>query len=193
MNTIELNSDDYLKDFYSEYETIKRQLYKLEVGQSFMEPDNDSWVLANNGDWDEAMRIAQADGEADNKRVDPPAPSYRVRIFELPLTAYLVWELNYLKYRNRFVKNCRFLYLSDVPKELKFLVEKEIVTIDTSVLYEVHYTASGELAGATKETDFKTISDAVEQIEQLYKIGNTFDDFNEDHLSKAPVPTTLTE
>ena len=193
MNTINLNSDDYLKDFYSEYNTIKRQLYKLEVGQSFMEPDNDSWVLANNGDWDEAMRIAQNDGEADNKRADPPAPSYRVRIFELPLTPYLIWELNYLKYRNRFVNNCRFLCLSDVPKDLKLLVEKEIVTIDTNVLYEVHYTASGELAGATKETDLKTISDVVKKIEQLYEIGITFDDFAEYYLSKAPIPTTLTK
>jgi hypothetical protein len=193
VNTINLNSDDYLKDFYSEYNTIKRQLYKLEVGQSFMEPDNDSWVLANNGDWDEAMRIAQNDGEADNKRADPPAPSYRVRIFELPLTPYLIWELNYLKYRNRFVNNCRFLCLSDVPKDLKLLVEKEIVTIDTNVLYEVHYTASGELAGATKETDLKTISDVVKKIEQLYEIGITFDDFAEYYLSKAPIPTTLTK
>lgn len=193
MNTINLNSDDYLKDFYSEYNTIKRQLYKLEVGQSFMEPDNDSWVLANNGDWDEAMRIAQNDGEADNKRADPPAPSYRVRIFELPLTPYLIWELNYLKYRNRFVNNCRFLCLSDVPKDLNLLVEKEIVTIDTNVLYEVHYTASGKLAGATKETDLKTISDVVKKIEQLYEIGITFDDFAEYYLSKAPIPTTLTK
>lgn len=193
MNTINLNSDDYLEDFYSEYNTIKRQLYKLEVGQSFMEPDNDSWVLANNGDWDEAMRIAQNDGEADNKRADPPAPSYRVRIFELPLTPYLIWELNYLKYRNRFVNNCRFLCISDVPKDLKLLVEKEIVTIDTNVLYEVHYTASGELAGATKETDLKTISDVVKKIEQLYEIGITFDNFAEYYLSKAPIPTTLTK
>lgn len=193
MNTINLNSDDYLKDFYSEYNIIKRQLYKLEVGQSFMEPDNDSWVLANNGDWDEAMQIAQNDGEADNKRADPPAPSYRVRIFELPLTPYLIWELNYLKYRNRFVNNCRFLCLSDVPKDLKLLVEKEIVTIDTNVLYEVHYTSSGELAGATKETDLKTISDVVKKIEQLYEIGITFDDFAEYYLSKAPIPATLTK
>ena len=93
----------YYADFQRNFRRA-REFWKLERGQVFAEPGDASWEAFDAGDWDEAMRLAEA-RRADLRRYHEENTAAgirtrRIRIVSLPVTSYLQWELHLLRLRD---------------------------------------------------------------------------------------------
>ncbi|MGH3621554.1 MAG: DUF6879 family protein, partial [Sciscionella sp.] len=87
------------------WKTGEPGLWKLERIQKFQEPDDESWIAFANGEWEEAIRLNEAERPSlvDYLRTiaEYGFSARRVRVVEKPITPYLQWELHALRLRNR--------------------------------------------------------------------------------------------
>src|SRR5690348_16047667 len=107
----------YYADFQENYART-RNFWKLERGQFFAEPGDESWEAFDRGEWEEAMRLLESRrpalvsyiGEHDARK----PISRRVRIVRLPPSPHLLWELRLLKIRDESGGPIRVLLDRDI-------------------------------------------------------------------------------
>jgi hypothetical protein len=149
-----------LADYYREFEQhfwSATSFWKLERGQSFAEPGNDSWEAFSQGRWDESLRILEAERPAMRKYQQRIAnvgfTARRVRIVELPLSPYLQWELHSLAIRDECGGPVRIVQTGDVAEFEDGGALPEICTISDEVMYQAIYDENGVLAKANRFQD----------------------------------------
>ena len=142
-----------LADYYVDFEKTfwaATSFWKLERGQTFAEPGNASWEAFDRGDWDESLRILDAERPAMRERqqliAEAGFTTRRVRIVEFPITPYLQWELHSLAIRDECGGPVRVLPATDIADVETDGALPEITTVGDDVLYQAVYDGSGVLA-----------------------------------------------
>ncbi|MFC7583363.1 DUF6879 family protein [Nonomuraea antimicrobica] len=102
-----LDVPEYQAGFDRDHAACVEPMWKLERAQDFYEPDVASWRAMMDGDWERSLALIE--------RVAGPLADYflrrqpvrRVRVVELPVTAYLQWEMHVLALRAAAGSPCR--------------------------------------------------------------------------------------
>jgi len=149
-----------------------RDSWKLERQQHFREPGNESWQAFARGDWNEALRIFEAQRPAlDRAARDAEqhrAPFYRVRVVEEPLTPYLQWELHGLRVRDEVLGGIRVLQAGHVSALEEWALLPELVVLGGHTLYRVVYAEDGTADGAVRFLDGGLAAEWAEFIGRLH-------------------------
>lgn len=167
---IRLSVDEYLADFWPYFNNLQDAFVKLERRQEFREPDDPSWRALDAGDWKEAIRLI------DERRDEIQAPvretsgfaMRRLRIVEKPYSAYLRWELYYIRLRAEASEDIRVLDASHIRRLERSRPLPEVVILDSEVMYEVLYDNKGDHEGARKILDPHAIRSARYEIDNLH-------------------------
>lgn len=181
-----------LPEYYADFEDNfrhAREFWKLERGQVYAEPGDDSWEAFNRGDWDEALRLLEADRQELKRFFSAAgAESRRIRIVSLPVTPYLQWELHALKIRDESGRPIRILPLSAVADLEDQGSLPEIYTMDRNVMYQAMYDAHGVLAYALRYTRKPLVSRCRDFIAELYGRGEPIASFFAREIAHLPPP-----
>jgi hypothetical protein len=181
--------DDYYADFERHFWRI-HEFWKLECGQTFAEPGDDSWEAFNRGDWTESMRrleIRRDDLLRYHRQASEAGVStHRVRIVEKPLSAYLRWEFNLLRIRDETGGPIRVIDRSEVAEFEADGPLPEIYTFDDQVMYQAIYDDSGVLEYALKYTDSELIGRCQDFIHRLYDRGEPIRSYFSRELEGLP-------
>ncbi|MGW0515758.1 DUF6879 family protein [Crossiella sp. NPDC003009] len=166
--------------------------WKLERQQSFAEPDNDSWVAFDRGDWAEALRLVarQRAGFLDYYRRAAAGGSryWRVRVVESPLTPYLRWELEVLRLRAACGARIRVVGPEQVEPFERAGPLPEVFTVGTEVMYEAVYDQQGRLAGGRRFTDCDLVRRCQRLIQELYDTGEELAAFFDREVARHRAP-----
>lgn len=177
-----LDLTEYDADFYATVESVDGPILKTERIQTFREPGSPSWEAYAEGRWEEALRIAAQ-----------PAPElagffrhleelgsglHRLRVVELPLTPYLIWELHFLRYRADAGERIRVLdagLLSGLESERGRM--PELMVVGRQAVYEVIYDQSGTPVGAEKFVHTSVVESCRARVLALLDKAESFDSF----------------
>lgn len=120
--------------------------WKLERRQHFREPGDASWEAFVRGDWQEALRLieAQRAGLLDLSRLAARhrCRLLRVRVVEVPLTPYLQWELHLLRVRAECGELIRVTGPEHIAAYERESPVPELVTLNDDTVYESPSAAS---------------------------------------------------
>lgn len=181
----------YYADFEENYARAS-EFWKLERGQVYAEPGNDSWEAFDSGHWEESLRLME-------KRKEELAEKYRdnaargmtgrrVRIVALPPSTYLQWELYFLMARAEAGDLIRILLASDVTDLEDQGPLPDIYTIDTDVMYQAIYDDNGVLDHALRYTDRALVVRCRDLIASLYGHGEPIKEFCQREIVHLPAP-----
>jgi hypothetical protein len=139
-----------------------REFWKLERGQTFAEPGDASWEAFNRGEWAESMHrleVRRDDLLSYHREASEAGVStYRIRVVEKPLSAYLQWELSLLKIRDETGGPIRVISRSEVAEFETDGPLPEIYAFGDQVMYQAVYDYSGVLECALKYTDLGLVA-----------------------------------
>lgn len=194
-----LSLPQYRSDFSArQWEIGGHDSWKLERAQHFREPGVPSWEAFARGDWEESLRLIEAERdhltEFANRARALDIGLYRVRVVEVtdqepPIVPYLQWELNLLKLRVECGERIRVVSPDQIADyETGGNPLPELVTLGRSVLYEVLYDDMGELTGAIRVIDASAIAAASDLVGSLYERGEEFGAFFERAVAPLPAP-----
>ena len=165
-----------LADYYADFEQTfwaATSFWKLERAQTFAEPGNASWEAFDRGDWNEALRLLEAELPAMRERQKRIAAAgfmaRRVRIVEFPITPYLQWELHSLAIRDECGGPVRVLPATEIAAAEADEALPEITTVGEDVLYQAVYDDSGVLAAVYRFSDREVIRRCRELIVGLFE------------------------
>ncbi|MFI7251309.1 DUF6879 family protein [Micromonospora chalcea] len=177
-----LSLPEYEADFYATVESVDGPILKTERIQTFGEPGSPSWEAFAAGRWDEALRIAA--------RPDPELAQFftdlhgrgsglhRLRIVELPLTPYLIWELNFLRFRAEVGERIRVLKADGVSElEREHGIVPELMVAGGKAVYDVRYDESGAPVGADKFVQPEIVEGCRSQVRTLLARAEPFESF----------------
>ncbi|WP_405094603.1 DUF6879 family protein [Micromonospora sp. NBC_01412] len=177
-----LDLAEYDADFYATVEAVDGPIVKTERIQTFREPGSPSWEAYAEGRWREALRIA-AEPNPELVRFfrqleERGSGLRRLRIVELPLTPYLIWELHFLRYRADAGERIRVLDASLVGEmEEEHGTVPELMVIGGQAVYEVRYDESGTPVEANKFVDPAVVEGCRAQVTALLDKAEPFDSF----------------
>jgi hypothetical protein len=181
--------DDYYDDFERHFWHVD-EFWKLERGQTFAEPGDASWEAFNRGDWAESIRLLEARRpdllSYHREARDAGVSTYRVRVVELPLSAYLQWELNLLRIRDETGGPIRVTAGSKVAALEADGQLPEIYTLGNRVMYQAIYDEYGVLERVLKYTDGELITRSRAFIRRLYDSGEPIRSFFEREIADLP-------
>lgn len=166
--------------------------WKLERQQHFVEPYDESWQAFARGDWDEALRLIEADRDRLKEKmhdaVERGTVWYRVRVVEEPIAPYLQWELHALRLQAECDERIRVVG----PEQIRgYEGEKplpELVSPDAESVFRVIYDASGQADGAVRYTDPGVAVRCREFIRQLFDVGEEMIDFFDRRVARLAPP-----
>ncbi|MFB9967070.1 DUF6879 family protein [Sinosporangium siamense] len=183
--------DDYIADFNTRLETCTA-LWKLERRQSFVEPDEPSWVALDEGDWAKSLELAEQTREetveyyAEELRRGRPA--HRVRVVELPLTPYLQWELHMLRMQEQGGARPRVVPPERVAGFERVRPVPELLVLEGVVLYDVQYDGNGAALGARVIEDVDVVAACRHEIGELWREAEPLADFFEREVAHLGPP-----
>lgn len=167
--------------------------WKLERQQYFQEPGDRSWEAFARGDWEESLRLLEAnraDLEVEHRRVAQHAFAvHRVRVVEEPIIPYVQWELHLLRLREQCGTQVQVIGPEQVAPYESTGPLPELCTLGTAVMYEVLYDAQGVLDGGRRYTDPELILHCQRLIAELYANGERLADYFPRRVAGLPVPT----
>jgi hypothetical protein len=179
----------YYADFLENF-AHTREFWKLERGQVFAEPGNESWEAFDCGDWQESMRILEKSrehlGSYFRENAARGTQTRRIRIVSLPPTPYLQWELHVLRLRDELGEPMRILLDLDVVDLEDQGPLPEIYTMDTEVMYQAVYDGHGVLEHAVRYTDKTLVSRCRDFIAGLYGRGEPIGEFFQREIAHLP-------
>ena len=186
-----LELPEYYADFQRNFRRA-REFWKLERGQVFAEPGDASWEAFDAGDWDEAMRLAEA-RRADLRRYHEENTAAgirtrRIRIVSLPVTSYLQLELHLLRLRDEAGGPIRILRASSITDLEDQGQLPDIYTMDDTVMYQAVYDEHGVLDHALRYTDQELVRRCRDFIADLYARGEPIGDFFEREIAHLTPP-----
>ncbi|WP_433531676.1 DUF6879 family protein [Micromonospora sp. CA-263727] len=179
-----LSLPEYEADFYDTVKSVDGPILKTERMQSFREPGSPSWEAFAAGRWDEALRIAaEPNPELERFFADLDALDsglHRLRIVELPLTPYVSWELNFLRFRAKAGERIGVL-TADADGVAKLEREQgavpELMVAGSRAVYEVRYDETGAPVGADKFVDHAVVVGCRAQVMSLLGDAEPFESF----------------
>ncbi|MEO3857592.1 DUF6879 family protein [Acrocarpospora sp. B8E8] len=185
-----LSPEGYIEDFWPYFRELKDTFWKLEAGQTFREPGDPSWRALSVGDWAEAVRLID---ERRDEIQEPVSEARgftmrRVRIVERPYTAYVQWELYYIRLRALAGEDIRVLESDALPGLGVSYRLPELVILDSDVMYEVLYTRAGTLSGARKIVDPALIDSCRHEVERLFDEGQELISYLNTERAVLPPP-----
>lgn len=184
---------DYLSDFDRHYWNLDASgFWKLERRQHFREPRYKTWEAFARGDWDESMRLLEADRTAlaaEHRRMKRQGFAVHwVRVVEEPLTPYVQWELHVLRVREEYGSLIRVVRPEQVAEFETTAPLPEINVLGTAVIYEVTYD-DGAVDGARRFTDPQLIGHCRQLIADLHAAGEPLADFFQREVADLKPPT----
>ncbi|GAB3443348.1 DUF6879 family protein [Actinophytocola sediminis] len=185
--------DVYWADFERNFwRTGSPGFWKLERGQEFQEPGNDSWEAFAGGRWAESMDLVEA-GRRDmrdyySRVAENGFSAKRVRIVEESITDYLQWELHVLRARDENGGLVRVVGPEVVATWEDGDPLPEIYTLGHDVMYEAVYNDHGILDSARKFTDRTLIEHCQEFIANLYEKGEPLRSYFDRCVAGLPAP-----
>ncbi|MEV0307196.1 DUF6879 family protein [Nonomuraea fuscirosea] len=185
-----LDVPEYQARFERDHAACTEPMWKLERAQVFYEPDVASWRAMMDGDWGRSLALIErvAGPLADYFRHRQPVR--RVRVVELPVTAYLQWEMHILALRARAGSPCR-----TVPAERVAALDPlpELVIFSPSLMYEVLYDRHGGGSGGRRITDAEVVGPCLRAVRGLFDEGEEVDAFHEREVAPLPPPVITDE
>ncbi|MCC9306705.1 hypothetical protein LN042_06220 [Kitasatospora sp. RB6PN24] len=156
--------------------------WKLERRQHFVEPEDASWRAYSEGDWARALELIEARrGELlqlSRLAADHDCRLLRVRVVELPVTPYLVWELHLLRLRAECGELIRIVGPEKISRyERSGERLPELITLGPDTVYDISYDATGLGDGATRYTDPAARERVAQFIARLYDQGEDIEAF----------------
>lgn len=191
-----LTLDEYVADFDTRFWRLGRSgAWKLERQQEFRELDNASWDASEEGDWQRAVALLEADRDDirqyQQKILDHGFEFRRVRIVEKPYSPYLIWELNSLMIRHQYGERIR-VASADLIREFESDQPlPEIVVLGTETVYQVIYNHNGFGVGAKRSTIHRTVQSWRDFISTLHMRSEPLPDFfNREIVDLQPTRST---
>lgn len=187
---------EYYADIDRHYATAT-EFWKLERGQSYAEPEDESWRAFDRGDWDEALRLVEDRREWLTgyfaRNAERGLASRRIRIVSLPPTPYLQWELHGLRLRDELGQDTRVLLAGDVAAEevdgplpdLNLLV---LPAEPQGVAYQVRYDDSGVASHTLRYCDPALVDRCRALIGSLYDRGEPLASFFDREIAPLTPP-----
>lgn len=186
-----LELSDYYADFRERYARAN-EFWKLERGQVYAEPNDESWKAFDRGDWEESLRILEKDRadliKSERARAARGMVSRRVRIVTLPPTEYLQWELHALKMQYEVGELIRVVLDGDVAGAEDQGLLPDINVIGVDVVYRVMYDDNGVVDHAIRYTDEAVVRRCRDLIVGLYERGEPIDEFFRREIAPLPPP-----
>jgi hypothetical protein len=185
--------DAYFADFEKNFWTITEPgFWKLERQQFFREPGYDSWEAFAKGDWDESLRLLDA-GRADmadyHRRIeDRGFVARRVRVVEMPITAYLQWELHALRVRDQCGGSVRIIGSEQITEFEHNAALPEIYTLGATVMYQAIYDDDGVLESVRRFAGRDLVVRCQRFIQDLYEAGQQLEPFFANYVATLPPP-----
>lgn len=188
-----LLGDDYWQDFGDNFwKTDETGFWKLERLQTFREPGSESWRAFADGRWAEALRLTEARRpdmvEYYRKIADRGFYTRRVRVVEKPIVPYLQWELHLLRLRDELGGSVRVVDAGQVAGRERAGLLPEIVTLGSTVMYELIYDRDGLQHGGVRYTDRELIERWRGIIKDLYAAGEEVAAFYEREMASLKAP-----
>lgn len=183
----------YHQDFRQRDAEIRgRHSWKLERRQHFEELNDPSREALRRGDWDESLRLLEAErpdllksGEKDRRH---GTVFHRVRVVEEPLTPYIQWELHALRIQAECGRNVRVVAADRVrPLETSGLLP-ELVVLGGTTMYNVIYTEEGVPDGAVRFTDPDIVRPWESLIQDLHTGGEDITSYVDRVVAPLPPP-----
>lgn len=190
-----LTSPEYNADFGQRFwDAGPAGFWKVERRQTFQEPRDESWRAFDAGDWQTALRLIEeqrTDLEDEGRRMAKrKLDAYRVRVVELPLTPYLLWELHLL----RLVAECADQVRVVGPEAAQPFETHgslpELVLVGEDVTYEVLSDDAGIAAGAVRFIDPDLTTACRQTLKQPFAAGEDIRTFFEREVASLPSPRT---
>lgn len=170
---------------------------KLERVQSFREPDDASWRAFAAGDWSRSLELTDrnrgnvAAEFAEDDRLG--YRSYRVRVVEFPISAYLQWEMHRFKVRVEYGENIRIISPEALARFETSAPVPELIFMGSLAMYEVLYDEAGVLAGARRFTDPELVAGCRAEVQALYDRGTDFEEFFDRNIAPMRPPVVEPE
>jgi hypothetical protein len=184
-----------LADYYADFADNRaraRAFWKLERGQVYAEPNNESWRAFDRGDWEESLRLGEARRaslvDSHRQDADRGMVSRRVRIISLPPSDYLLWELYFLKIRDEAGHTVNVLLDSAVAGLEDQGTLPDLNLLDTGVMYQVIYDDNGVAHYALRYTDKDVVSRSRDLIADLFGRGEPIGEFFGREIAHIPAP-----
>ncbi|WP_159054823.1 DUF6879 family protein [Streptomyces dysideae] len=184
----------YREDFRSrDFAVDGCDSWKLERRQHFRELGDASWAAFVQEDWQEALRLieAQRAGLLDLSRLAARhrCRLLRVRVVEAPLTPYLQWELHLLRVRAECGELIRVVGPEHIAVYERESPVPELVTLNDDTVYEILYDAEGVLEGAVRYLDAGLRDRVAARVEELYVLGEDIGTFFDREVAHLKPPT----
>ncbi|MGW2821680.1 DUF6879 family protein [Streptomyces sp. NPDC001443] len=191
-----LTRKEYLDHFWRTLRGDIHRFDKLERRQEFQEPGTESWEAFHRGDWETALalldtnRTTLAEYYAALRRRG--LVNRRVRVVELPVTAYLQWELHALHTSALAGEAIRVVSADAVRDCEQDGPLPELVLLGDSDLYEVLYTEEGVGDGCRHIGDPVTVERAARAVDALFQRGEDLAEFFDREIAPLPPPHVRT-
>jgi hypothetical protein len=147
-----LSLDELQAELEQHFRTSRSQFLKLETLPTYIEQDEPSLDAALAGNWSEARRILAEEFErATEELVGKPSPacrSRRLRLYDMPLSDYLRWEL--ITYRESTLRGEEIRVL---PRSEYRGVQRDLILFESEVMFELVHDADGNFVCALRETN----------------------------------------
>lgn len=155
--------DSFFARFGDAFDSVNREILKLETRQEYHEPGNPSWEEMARGNIDQAMNMLPAMRAED-------APLYeefrqkgvefiRCRPVTYPLTRYLEWELGSYEINSEQGETILFTSTEDVIDLLSSFARHDFMVFDEFLAFVHDYDSTGEIRGGWVVSDSVCISE----------------------------------
>jgi hypothetical protein len=185
-----LDVPEYQAGFDHDHARCAEPMWKLERAQEFYEPDVASWRAMMDGDWERSLALADRMAATVAAYFRRRVPVRRVRVVELPITAYLQWEMHLLALRAKAGSPCRVVPAARVAG---FEPAPELVIFSSSLMYEVLYDRHGGGRGGRRITDAAVVDPCLKAVCELFAEGEDVLDFHEREIVPLPPPVVTDE
>lgn len=185
--------DGYLAGFDKEYRQIGPPgFWKLERRQSFQEPTLPSWQAFSRGDWDQAMRLADARRPTIEEEYRQDAKlgirTWWIKVVELPINPYTHWAFRSLRIRAQSGEQVRIVRGDQIRQFEKQERLPEMITLGSDVMYDLLYDENGLQEGPIRILDRDVIARCQQFIADLYVIGEDIESFYQREVANLKPP-----
>lgn len=189
---VTLDSDSYLRDYWTEYERIDDYFWKLERAQTFRELGDPSWEAFAEGDWERALELNEADrpsadeAAATDRRLG--IKTRRIRVVESPISPYVQWEMQFFRLLAEAGQELRVLPAEALRPWERDQPTPELALLGDRVLYQVLYDESGTPRGARRIDDPAVIRACRADLSLLFANAESLLKFFDREIAPLPAP-----
>lgn len=141
----------FFQKFGSAFDLTRCQILKLETRQIYEEPENESFVAMRGGDWELSMSLLAKSRSDDlplyESLVERGIDFIRCRPIKFPLSDYLRWEMEVLKFN---AEHCERVFCCNLDAlDFIFLnfARHDFMTFDARVGFIHDYDSAGLIQG----------------------------------------------